>query len=76
MAKKQSQLIGVEIGGTKLQIAVGDASGKLMQVHRRMVNRARGAAGIRKQIEAVLAKILRTSKTAAVRSGLETGIYF
>lgn len=42
--------LGLEIGGTKLQIGRGDASGQLAWVDRRTVDAAEGAAGIRRQI--------------------------
>jgi glucokinase len=69
MSKRPKTFIGIEIGGTKLQIAEGDAAGKLIHVHRKVVDRARGGAGIREQIEGVLAKILRTTKVAGVGVG-------
>src|SRR5258708_17349413 len=65
----QPTLLGIEIGGTKLQIVVGDATGKIVQRHRFTVERAQGAPGIRKQIEATLAKILSTTKPAAAGVG-------
>jgi len=44
--------LGIEIGGTKLQLGVGDASGsKLADVLRHEVDARRGAAGILEQIE-------------------------
>ncbi|HEX4646240.1 MAG TPA: ROK family protein, partial [Verrucomicrobiae bacterium] len=61
--------LGLEIGGTKLQIVLGDAAGKIVQRHRLTVEPAQGASGIRKQIEATLAKILSTVKPAAVGAG-------
>ncbi|HWF18027.1 MAG TPA: ROK family protein, partial [Verrucomicrobiae bacterium] len=54
----QPSLLGIEIGGTKLQIVVGDSSAKILQTHRLAVDRASGGAGIRRQIETTLAKIL------------------
>ncbi|HZV35529.1 MAG TPA: ROK family protein [Verrucomicrobiae bacterium] len=46
------------MGGTKLQIVVGDGSAKILQSHRFSVERDSGAAGIRQQIETSLAKIV------------------
>lgn len=60
---------GIEIGGTKLQIVLGDAAGKIVQRHRLTVDSAQGASGIRKQIEATLAKILSATKPAAAGVG-------
>ena len=42
--------LGLEIGGTKLQIGRGDASGQLMWLERRAVDAAEGASGIQRQI--------------------------
>ncbi|MDQ3279490.1 MAG: ROK family protein [Bacteroidota bacterium] len=49
------KFIGIEIGGTKLQVVAGYADGTLLTVHRFAVNREEGAGGIRNNIEAVLA---------------------
>src|SRR5258708_835954 len=65
----QPLFLGIEIGGTKLQIVVGDAAGKIVQRHRLTVEPAQGASGIRKQIEAVLTKILTTTKPEAAGVG-------
>jgi glucokinase len=54
----QSEYIGVEIGGTKLQIVAGDGSGAIGQRWRFTVAAKEGGAGIRRQIETVLAKHL------------------
>ncbi len=46
--------LGIEIGGTKLQLGVGDGqSPDLVALERRDVDSARGAAGIREQIRTV-----------------------
>ncbi|MFM7593150.1 MAG: ROK family protein [Isosphaeraceae bacterium] len=47
--------LGLEIGGTKLQIGRGDATGQLSWLERRTVDAARGAAGIRHQILEIVA---------------------
>lgn len=54
----QTCFLGIEIGGTKLQIVVGDGSAKILRTHRFSVDRNSGAAGIRREIETTLAKIL------------------
>jgi glucokinase len=46
--------LGIEIGGTKLQIVLGDEHGTIHQRFRRTVAKELGAGGIRAQIEAVL----------------------
>lgn len=43
-------LLGVEIGGTKLQLGLGDPNGHLLALERLTVQPERGAAGIREQI--------------------------
>ncbi len=43
--------LGIEIGGTKLQLGVGSGHGPpLIALERRVIDRSRGAAGIREQI--------------------------
>ena len=64
-----SSLLGIEIGGTKLQIVTGDASCKILSRHRLAVDRAQGGMGIRAQIEATLAQILPQTKITAVGVG-------
>lgn len=51
-------LLGIEIGGTKLQIVVGDGEAKILQTHRLAVDRSSAGAGIRQQIKTTLAKLL------------------
>ncbi len=47
--------IGIEIGGTKLQLATGDpATGKIDQIYRYRVDKAQGAQGILAQIDETL----------------------
>lgn len=50
-------LLGIEIGGTKLQLVAGDASGKIAERERCVVDKARGGAGIREQISATIPKL-------------------
>ena len=52
-------LLGIEIGGTKLQIVVGDRSARIGERHRLTVDKARGGEGIREQIAATV-KLLRS----------------
>src|SRR5437773_12146329 len=49
--KSQIMFLGIEIGGTKLQLGVGTGDGPpLVALERRDVDRAAGAATIREQI--------------------------
>ncbi|MGB1674668.1 MAG: ROK family protein, partial [Limisphaerales bacterium] len=43
--------LGIEIGGTKIQVVLGDAGHTIRDRRRFVVDRSRGAAGIRAQIE-------------------------
>jgi glucokinase len=61
--------VGIEIGGTKLQIVVGNARGRILSRHRHAVDRREGGPGIRRQIETTLKQILSTTKIAAVGVG-------
>jgi len=48
--------LGIEIGGTKLQIVFGYADGTIHSTHRFLVNKEEGATGIRNTIESTLKK--------------------
>jgi glucokinase len=65
----QPTLLGIEIGGTKLQLVTGGADARILQRHRLAVDRAQGADGIRRQIETTLAKILTQTKISTVGVG-------
>ncbi|QVL32445.1 ROK family protein [Telmatocola sphagniphila] len=51
--------LGIEIGGTKLQVALGRGDGKLLQQWRGRVDTTRGAAGIQDQLKWVIADMQR-----------------
>ncbi len=68
-AAMEQLYLGIEIGGTKLQLVVGDASAGIRERQRFAVERARGAAGIRDQIAAGLDELLRRHPPAAVGGG-------
>ena len=57
--------LGLEIGGTKLQLVVGDESAKIRERRRLTVRADLGAAGIRSQIEKTLPELLADHKIAA-----------
>jgi len=46
----QPLLLGIEIGGTKLQLGLGHGDGRLVALERRIINPRNGAAGILDQI--------------------------
>src|SRR6516162_4025015 len=54
--------IGIEIGGTKLQLGVGDGDGVLAGLWRGTVDVAAGPDGIRRQIAAAVPELLASSK--------------
>src|SRR5689334_24360859 len=61
--------IGIEIGGTKLQLALADAAFKINNFLSFEVNRDKGAAGIQRQIEAGIHQIKSDKKISAVGVG-------
>jgi len=61
--------LGIEIGGTKLQLALGDAAGNITERRRLTVDSARGAAGIREQIQQALPELTRGRKVGAAGVG-------
>lgn len=56
--------LGIEIGGTKLQIGVGPGDGTLASLWRGSVDVAAGADGIRQQITNAVPELLERSKIA------------
>jgi glucokinase len=50
--------LGVEIGGTKLQLGLGRGDGRLLALWRGSVDADEGGAGIRRQIEAAVPELL------------------
>jgi glucokinase len=61
--------LGVEIGGTKLQVVEGDASARILRRWRGPVDRRLGAVGIRAQLESALAGLIADRKPAAIGIG-------
>lgn len=55
-------LLGIEIGGTKLQLGLGTGNGHIDAVWRGGVDRAAGGEGIRRQIVAALPELLSQTK--------------
>ena len=68
-AKNSRAFLGIEIGGTKLQIVAGKARGRILARHRHSVDRAKGGPGIRRQIEATIKPILAKTKVDAIGVG-------
>jgi len=63
--------LGIEIGGTKLQLGVGAGDGQIVDLIRRNVEAAKGAAGILEQIE--LAATELSGKHVIERIGIGFG---
>jgi glucokinase len=65
----QAHYLGIEIGGTKLQIVVGDDQGTIVERRRFAVDRIHGGAGIRSQIEATVPDLIRNWQPGAIGVG-------
>ena len=65
----QKHYLGIEIGGTKLQIVVGDEAAKIIEHRRLTVDRAKCGAGIREQIKTALAELIPSRKPTAIGIG-------
>ena len=61
--------LAIEIGGTKLQLALGDDEAKIGEKRKLTVEATLGATGIRQQIEDGLTQLLRGRKPAGVGVG-------
>jgi glucokinase len=72
---KSGIFLGIEIGGTKLQLGIGRGDGKLIALGRRSVDPARGGIGIREQILEAAAE-LRTQLPDGSRTVDAVGIGF
>ena len=62
-------MLAVEIGGTKLQLVTGDESGQILERRQLVVDAARGAAGIREQIQRTIPQLQRNAALVAVGVG-------
>ncbi len=61
--------LGIEIGGTKLQLGLGDEDGTIATLWREDIAIARGAAGIREQILRAVPKLLANAELRAIGVG-------
>lgn len=64
-----TNFIGIEIGGTKLQLVSGSADGTIRARRRFTVDHARGGEGIREQIAGALPELVCTTKPRALGVG-------
>jgi glucokinase len=63
------KFLGLEIGGTKLQIVAGNASAHILDHRRIAVDPAMRGAGIREHIKATLAELIPATKPSAIGVG-------
>ena len=61
--------LGIEIGGTKLQLVVGDAAANIVQRRRLAVTPNEGGAGIRRQIQDALPALVEAHSPRAIGVG-------
>jgi glucokinase len=64
MAQQRPPVLGIEIGGTKLQLGVGPGDGTLLALERLSVDPKQGAGGILKQIAAAFPVLLERARLA------------
>jgi glucokinase len=65
----KKRYLGLEIGGTKLQLVVGDESATILERRRFPVEPSQGGEGIRQQIQNALPELLETAEPHAVAVG-------
>jgi glucokinase len=61
--------VAIEIGGTKLQLCAGTGDGQILDRRRFLVDRARGAEGIREQIAQAVPELVAQWRPAAIGVG-------
>ncbi len=61
--------IGIEIGGSKLQLVVGDLTGRIRERRKLAVEPVRGATGIREQIQRALPPLLEGADIQGIGVG-------
>jgi predicted NBD/HSP70 family sugar kinase len=65
----QKTFVGIEIGGTKLQVVVGDESAAILERQRFVVDRAKKSRGIRQQLKGALDDLITKWKPVAIGVG-------
>ncbi|MEW6301867.1 MAG: ROK family protein [Verrucomicrobiota bacterium] len=61
--------LGIEIGGTKLQLVAGDAQGRITERRRLAVDATRGGAGIREQLQQGVPELIAKVRPTAIGVG-------
>ena len=69
----ESVFVGIEIGGTKIQVVTGDDQAQVVTRNRFNADLAKGAEGIREQIAAALVDIANRHAGGRLVSVLEGG---
>lgn len=65
----QRTFLGIEIGGTKLQLVAGGEDARITARRRFSVDKHRGGAGIREQIASALPELMEFAKPSAIGVG-------
>ena len=65
----EQRFLAIEIGGSKLQLCLGNAAGEIRERRRFVVERERGAEGIRARIAEVLPELIAPGQPAAIGVG-------
>lgn len=66
---RHNHYLGIEIGGTKLQLALADINFKIVKQYRAQVDKSKGALGIREQIAAIVREIKQETTLAGIGVG-------
>ena len=69
----QPLLLGIEIGGTKLQAALGDSCGRIAHLSQTSANPEGGATAIINQLEEMIEKLLKSREDPPAGSGIGFG---
>ncbi len=69
MTADENTLLGIEIGGTKLQVVLGSATGHVLRRWRGTVAREHGRAGICEQLRIAVRELLCGARPSAVGAG-------
>jgi len=73
MSMVRPAYLGIEIGGTKLQLAIGPGDGSISSIERRAIRPEAGAVGILDQIREVFAGLLSRGQARPIAVGIGFG---
>jgi glucokinase len=63
------RFLGIEIGGTKLQVVLGDGDARILERRRMAVGEERRATAVRSKVEAAIGELLTPDRAAAIGVG-------